>query len=60
MRIIHLVAITFTALFLSTIGACADGTWCANYKNGGPRVVDVFASYEGLPRFEGSPTLWQD
>jgi hypothetical protein len=31
MRIIHLVAITFTALFLSTIGVRADGTWCAYY-----------------------------
>ena len=34
MRAIPLVAITSSALFLSTIGAHADGTWCANYKNG--------------------------
>src|SRR5712664_3596576 len=33
-RTILIVAITFAALFLSTIGARADGTWCANYKNG--------------------------
>jgi len=35
MRTIPLVVITFTALFLSTIGGHADGTWCATYKNGG-------------------------
>jgi Protein of unknown function (DUF3551) len=33
MRTIPLVAITFAALSLSTIGARADGTWCANYSN---------------------------
>jgi hypothetical protein len=31
MRTIPLVAITFAALSLSTIGARADGTWCAQY-----------------------------
>jgi hypothetical protein len=35
MRIIRLAAMTFTVLFLSIVGAHADGTWCANYKNGG-------------------------
>jgi hypothetical protein len=35
MRIIRVAAITFLALFLSSIGVRADGTWCANYKNGG-------------------------
>ena len=37
MRMIPLVAITFAALSLSTIGARADGTWCAHYggRNGG-------------------------
>ena len=30
---IPLVAITFAALSLSTIGARADGTWCAYYGN---------------------------
>jgi len=35
MRIIRVAAITFFALFLSSIGVRADGTWCANYKNGG-------------------------
>jgi hypothetical protein len=34
MRAIRVVAITFAALFLSTIGAHADGTWCANYGGG--------------------------
>jgi len=28
------IAITFAALFLSTIGAHADGTWCARYTRG--------------------------
>lgn len=34
MRIVRVAAIAFTALFLSSIGVNADGTWCANYKNG--------------------------
>jgi hypothetical protein len=34
MRTIPLVAITFAALSLSTIGARADGTWCARYGTG--------------------------
>jgi hypothetical protein len=34
MRIIRFAAIAFSALFLSTIEVRADGTWCANYKNG--------------------------
>jgi hypothetical protein len=34
MRTIHLAAITLVALFLSTAAVHADGTWCANYKNG--------------------------
>jgi hypothetical protein len=29
------IAITFAALFLSTIGAHADGTWCARYSTPG-------------------------
>ena len=33
MRTIPLAAITFAALSLSTIGARADGTWCAQYSN---------------------------
>jgi Protein of unknown function (DUF3551) len=28
-------AITFAALFLSTVGAHADGTWCARYSTPG-------------------------
>jgi Protein of unknown function (DUF3551) len=32
MRTIPLIAITFAALFLSIIGARADGTWCADYS----------------------------
>jgi hypothetical protein len=37
MRTISFVVITFAALSLSTIGARADGTWCAQYggSNGG-------------------------
>jgi hypothetical protein len=31
--VMRTVAIAFAALFLSTIGANADGTWCANYSN---------------------------
>jgi hypothetical protein len=34
-RITRVAALAFTALFLSVIGAQADGTWCATYKNGG-------------------------
>jgi Protein of unknown function (DUF3551) len=31
MRAIPIAAITFAALALSTVGARADGTWCAHY-----------------------------
>src|ERR1700737_394633 len=45
MRTIPLVAITFAALFLSTIGAHADGTWCAQY--GSPGATNCgFYSFE--------------
>jgi hypothetical protein len=33
MRAITVVAITCAVLSLSTAGARADGTWCANYSN---------------------------
>ena len=36
MRTVPIAAITFTALFVSSIGAHADGTWCAQYGGGGP------------------------
>ena len=45
MRTIPLVAITFAALFLSMIGARADGTWCAQY--GGKGLTNCgFYSFE--------------
>jgi Protein of unknown function (DUF3551) len=40
------VAITFAALFLSTIGAHADGTWCAHYGNKGGGTNCGFYSFE--------------
>jgi hypothetical protein len=45
MRTIPLVAITFAALFLSTIGARADGTWCAYYGNKGGGTNCGFYSF---------------
>jgi hypothetical protein len=45
MRTIPLIAITFAALSLSTIGARADGTWCAQY--GSPGATNCgFYSFE--------------
>jgi hypothetical protein len=35
MRTIPLIAVTFVALSLSTIGARAEGTWCAEYGGRG-------------------------
>jgi hypothetical protein len=35
MRAIPIAAIAFAGLFLSSIGARADGTWCAQYGGGG-------------------------
>jgi hypothetical protein len=32
MRTFPLIALAFTALSLSTLGACAEGTWCARYS----------------------------
>ena len=43
-RTIPVVAITFAALSLSTIGARADGTWCAPYRpfvGGGQHLMSV-------------------
>jgi len=37
------IAIAFAAVFLSTIGAHADGTWCAHY---GERINCGFHSFE--------------
>ena len=31
MRAFSITAITFAAVFLSSVGARADGTWCAHY-----------------------------
>ena len=45
MRTIPLVAFAFFALSLSTLGARADGTWCANYGNHGGSNCG-FYSYE--------------
>jgi hypothetical protein len=44
MRAIPLVAITFAALALCTIGARADGTWCAHY--GVPHTNCGFYSFQ--------------
>jgi len=44
MRAIPLLAITFAALSLSTIGARADGTWCAHY--GVPHTNCGFYSFQ--------------
>jgi hypothetical protein len=46
MRAILLVAITFAALSLSTIGARADGTWCAQYSSPGGGSNCGFYSFE--------------
>ena len=46
MRAIPIVATTFAALFLSTIGAHADGTWCARYGTTGGASNCGFYSFE--------------
>ena len=40
------IAIAFAALFLSTIGAHADGTWCAHYGAKGGGTNCGFYSFE--------------
>jgi hypothetical protein len=45
MRTITLVSITFAVLCTSTIGARADGSWCANYGTG-PGMNCGFYSYQ--------------
>ena len=42
----RMIAITFAALFLSTIGARADGTWCAHYGEKGGGTNCGFYSFE--------------
>ena len=39
------IAITFTAIFLSTIGAHADGTWCARVGDQGGAMNCGFYSF---------------
>jgi hypothetical protein len=46
MRTIPLVAITFAAVSLSTIGARADGTWCAHYGTGFSGMNCGFYSFD--------------
>ena len=46
MRAIPIVAIILAALFLSTIGAHADGTWCARYGTPGGGSNCGFYSFE--------------
>src|ERR1700730_17107 len=46
MRAIRLVAISFAALFLSALGARADGTWCAHYGSGFSGTNCGFYSFE--------------
>jgi hypothetical protein len=45
MRTIALVSITLATLSISTIGARADGSWCANYGTG-PGMNCGFHSYQ--------------
>jgi hypothetical protein len=45
MRAIALVSITLAMLCTSTIGARADGSWCANYGTG-PGMNCGFYSYQ--------------
>jgi hypothetical protein len=45
MRTIALISITLATLSMSTIGARADGSWCANYGTG-PGNNCGFYSYQ--------------
>ena len=46
MRAIPITAITFAGLFLSSIGAHADGTWCAQYSGRGGATNCGFYSFD--------------
>jgi hypothetical protein len=46
MRAIPIATITFAALLLSSIGAHADGTWCARYSMPGGGSNCGFYSFE--------------
>jgi hypothetical protein len=46
MRAIPILAATFTALALSSVGARADGTWCAHYSGRGGGTNCGFHSFE--------------
>ena len=46
MRTSAVAAITFAALSLSSIGARADGTWCASYSGGSGGTNCGFYSFE--------------
>jgi len=46
MRAIPIAAITFTSLCLSSLGAHADGTWCAQYSGRGGATNCGFYSFD--------------
>ena len=46
MRTVSLAVIAFATLSLSTIGARADGSWCANYGTGHSGIDCSFNSME--------------
>ena len=46
MRAIPITAITFASLLLSSIGANADGTWCAQYGSRGGGTNCGFYSFQ--------------
>jgi hypothetical protein len=46
MRAIPIAAISFASLFLSSIGAQADGTWCAQYGFPGGATNCGFYSFQ--------------
>jgi hypothetical protein len=46
MRTVAIVVITFAPMSLSTVGAHADGTWCAHYGSPGGGTNCGFYSFE--------------
>jgi len=50
MRAIPIAAITFAGLLLSSIGAQADGTWCAHYGSNVGTTARPDRSESGFPK----------
>jgi hypothetical protein len=57
MRTITILSITLATLFLSTLGALAEGKWCAHYGAEGPRIAVSIRTSNAWPQFQATADI---